>query len=103
MNAIIERSEHPASWALRFTLGDWKTRASVRTSEHDYLLPPDLEQQLETRHWFPPAFLAYLKHPAIEALGQTVIHRLSCISSTTPPCSNTASSTEPWKPSSMVN
>jgi hypothetical protein len=77
MNAIIEPSELPVSWARRFTLGDWNTRASVRTSEHDYLLPPDLEQQLETRHWFPPAFLAYLKHPAIEALGQTVIHRLS--------------------------
>ena len=77
MNGIIEPSERPVSWTQRFTLGDWNTRASVRTSEHDYLLPPDLEQQLETRHWFPPAFLAYLKHPAIEALGQTVIHRLS--------------------------
>ena len=77
MNGIIEPSERPVSWARSFTLGDWNTRASVRTSEHDYLLPPDLEQQLETRHWFPPAFLAYLKHPAIEALGQTVIHRLS--------------------------
>ncbi|MDR8365863.1 diiron oxygenase [Pseudomonas sp. JL3] len=75
--AIIAPSDRPVSWSLRFTLGDWNTRASVRTSEHDYLLPPDLEQQLETRHWFPPGFLAYLNHPAIEALGKTVIHRLS--------------------------
>ncbi|WP_367373330.1 diiron oxygenase [Pseudomonas lini] len=74
---IIAPSDHPVSWALRFTLGDWNTRASVRTSEHDYLLPPDLEQQLETRHWFPPGLLAYLNHPAIKALGPTVIHRLS--------------------------
>lgn len=77
IDPIIAPLDHPVSWALRFTLGDWITRASVRTSEHDYLLPPDLEQQLETRHWFPQGFLAYLSHPAIEALGQTVIHRLS--------------------------
>lgn len=74
---IIAPLEQPVSWAHRYTLGDWNTRASVRTSEHDYLLPPDLEQQLETRHWFPPGFLAYLTHPAIQAAGQTVIHRLS--------------------------
>ncbi|EJM68496.1 P-aminobenzoate N-oxygenase AurF [Pseudomonas sp. GM50] len=74
---IIAPVDRPLSWALRFTLGDWNTRASVRTSEHDYLLPPDLEQQLETRHWFPPGFLDYLNHPAIKALGPTVIHRLS--------------------------
>ncbi|WP_339522466.1 diiron oxygenase [Pseudomonas sp. EL_65y_Pfl2_R96] len=74
---IVAPIDPPVSRALRFTLGDWNNRASVRTSEHDYLLPPDLEQQLETRHWFPPGFLAYLNHPAIEALGQTVTHRLS--------------------------
>jgi hypothetical protein len=74
---LIAPLDHPVSWALRFTLGNWNTRASVRTSEHDYLLPPDLEQQLETRHWFPPGLLAYLNHPAIKALGPTVIHRLS--------------------------
>ena len=74
---IIAPLDRPVSRAHRFTLGDWNTRASVRTSKHDYLLPPDLEQQLETRHWFPPGFLAYLTHPAIEAAGQTVIHRLS--------------------------
>lgn len=74
---LIAPSDHPVSWALRFTLGDWNTRASVRTSEHDYLLPTDLEQQLETRHWFPPGLLAYLNHPAIKVLGPTVNHRLS--------------------------
>ena len=74
---LIAPSDHPVSWALRFTLGDWNTRASVRTSENDYLLPPDLEQQLETRHWFPPGLLAYLNHPAIKVLGPTVNHRLS--------------------------
>ncbi|MGF6397970.1 hypothetical protein ABH905_001636 [Pseudomonas frederiksbergensis] len=40
---IIAPVDRPLSWARRFTLGDWNTRASVRTSEHDYLLPPDLE------------------------------------------------------------
>jgi len=67
----------PASWAQRFTLGDWNTRASVRTSQHNYRLPLDLAQQLETRHWFPPAFLPYLNHPEIKAAGKTLAHRLS--------------------------
>ncbi|SMQ28651.1 P-aminobenzoate N-oxygenase AurF [Pseudomonas helmanticensis] len=69
--------EAPAAWALRFTLGDWNNRASVRTSQHDFLLPEDVEQQLETRHWFPPAFLPYLAHPAIQAAGAAVRHRLA--------------------------
>lgn len=78
MNApIVEQNEAPVSWALRFTLGDWDTRASVRTSLHDYLLPDDVEQQLLSRHWFPPAFLPYLAHPAILAAGRDVIHRLT--------------------------
>ncbi|MHC8307854.1 diiron oxygenase [Pseudomonas sp. PB3P13] len=64
-------------WDQRFTLGDWNTRASVRTSEHTYQLPSDLERQLETRHWFPPSFLPYLRHPAIEAAGCETTHRLS--------------------------
>ncbi|RON56572.1 diiron oxygenase [Pseudomonas frederiksbergensis] len=67
----------PDFWARRFTLGDWNARASVRASEHTYLLPSDLEQQLQTRHWFPPAFLPYLNHPSIKAAGQSVLHRLS--------------------------
>ncbi|KAF2389523.1 MULTISPECIES: diiron oxygenase [Pseudomonas] len=74
---MTSASSLPDFWAQRFTLGDWNTRASVRTSEHSYLLPSDLEQQLETRHWFPPAFLPYLSHPSIKAAGQPVIHRLS--------------------------
>ncbi|OPK07308.1 diiron oxygenase [Pseudomonas sp. VI4.1] len=67
----------PDAWDQRFTLSDWNTRASVRTSEHTYQLPSDLERQLETRHWFPPTLLPYLKHPAIEAAGSETTHRLS--------------------------
>ncbi|WP_285419137.1 diiron oxygenase [Pseudomonas sp. efr-133-TYG-5] len=63
--------------APSFTLGDWNRRAAVRTSNHDYRLPEDLLQQLQTRHWFPPAFLPYLAHPAIAAAGREVQHRLS--------------------------
>jgi len=78
MTALIwEPNEAPASWALRFTLGDWDNRASVRASHHDYQLPDDLQHQLETRHWFPPTMLPYLSHPAIEAAGRAVIHRLT--------------------------
>jgi len=40
-------------------------------------LADDVAQQLETRHWFPPAFLPYLAHPAIEAAGRSVVHRLT--------------------------
>lgn len=69
--------EKPLSWSLQFTLGDWNTHATVRTSHHDYQLPADVKQQLQTRFWFPPAFLPYLAHPAIEAAGTDVMHRLS--------------------------
>lgn len=62
---------------FEFSLGDWNTRASVRTSAHDYRLPADIAQQLETRHWFPPAFLPYLAHPAIKASGRSMLHRLT--------------------------
>lgn len=74
---MTTHSALPEFWAQRFTLGEWNTRASVRTSEHTYELPADLEQQLQTRHWFPPAFLPYLGHPGIAAAGPAVIHRLS--------------------------
>ncbi|VVN00248.1 hypothetical protein PS645_03252 [Pseudomonas fluorescens] len=67
----------PASWVERFTLGDWDSRSSVRTSEHSYLLHSDLERQLETRRWFPASLLPYLNHPAVEAAGRTTAHRLS--------------------------
>jgi len=66
----------PDLWAHRFTLGDWNTRASVRTSERTYQLPVDLNRQLETRYWFPPAFLPYLNHCAIEQAGRTMVHQL---------------------------
>lgn len=78
MNALTaQHNEAPASWALRFTLGDWNNRASVRTRHNNYQLPDDLHHQLETRHWFPPTMLPYLSHPAIEAAGRAVIHRLT--------------------------
>lgn len=62
---------------FQFTLSDWNTRASVRTSPHDYHLPDNVQEQLETRHWFPPAFLPYLAHPSIEAAGRSMLHRLT--------------------------
>lgn len=76
---MTESFTEPVStlWDQRFTLDNWNTRASVRTSEHNYLLPSDLEQQLETRNWFPPSFLPYLNHPAIKATGRAIVHRLS--------------------------
>jgi hypothetical protein len=76
---MTESYTEPVStlWDQRFTLGNWNTRASVRTSENSYLLPSDLEQQLETRNWFPPSFLPYLNHPAIKAAGRAIVHRLS--------------------------
>jgi len=66
-----------ASGPQRFTLGNWNTRASVRTSEQCYSLPSDIEKQLETRHWFPPAFLPYLNHPVIKSADRALSHRLS--------------------------
>jgi hypothetical protein len=74
---IPDPNEVPVSWALKFTLGDWDSRASVRSSTHDYQLPDDVQQQLQSRYWFPPAFLPYLAHPAIQAAGREVLHRLS--------------------------
>ncbi|BBP73482.1 hypothetical protein PHLH6_54860 [Pseudomonas sp. Seg1] len=74
---IPDPAEVPVSWALKFTLGDWDSRASVRTSTHNYQLPDDVQQQLESRYWFPPAFLPYLAHPAIQAAGREVLHRLT--------------------------
>ncbi|VVN85153.1 diiron oxygenase [Pseudomonas fluorescens] len=74
---LIDQASAPDFWAHRFTLCDWNARASVRTSKHTYLLPSDLERQLETRHWFPPAFLPYLNHPAIKEAGRAIVHRLS--------------------------
>lgn len=74
---IPDPNEVPVSWALKFTLRDWESRASVRSSTHDYQLPDDVQQQLQSRYWFPPAFLPYLAHPAIQAAGREVLHRLT--------------------------
>lgn len=63
-------------WKASFTLGDWNTRASVRTSDYQYKLPPDLEKQLESRDWFPPALLPYLKHPEVKLADKAITKRL---------------------------
>jgi hypothetical protein len=75
--AINEPESLSVSQPHRFTLGDWNNNASVRTSQNAYLLPPGLERELETKDWFPPAFLPYLKHPLIEGAGESIHHRLS--------------------------
>lgn len=75
--AINEPDSLPVSPIRRFTLGDWNNNASVRSSQNAYLLPPELERELETRDWFPPAFLPYLKHPLLEEAGQAIRHRLA--------------------------
>ena len=37
MNAITsDQLEASVSWAHKFTLDDWNSRASVRTSQHTY-------------------------------------------------------------------
>lgn len=77
ISTLPDQSEAPVSWSLKFTLPDWESRASVRSSTHDYRLPSDVEQQLQTRYWFPPAFLPYLAHPAIQAKGSETLHRLT--------------------------
>jgi hypothetical protein len=77
ISPTMDESEAPVSWSLKFTLPDWDNRASVRCSTHDYRLPGDVEQQLQTRYWFPPAFLPYLTHPAIQAKGRDTLHRLT--------------------------
>ena len=73
----MDESEAPVSWSLKFTLPGWENRASVRSSVHDYRLPGDVEQQLQTRYWLPPAFVPYLAHPAIQAKGRDTLHRLT--------------------------
>lgn len=63
-------------WKNSFTLGDWNTRASVRASDYQYKLPPDLEKQLESRDWFPPALLPYLRHPEVRLADKAITKRL---------------------------
>lgn len=67
----------PASEFRPFTLRDWESRASVRASKHSYLLPANLQQQLKSRYWFPPAFLPYLNHPIIKNGDRSIAIRLS--------------------------
>jgi hypothetical protein len=73
---MVEPLIDPRTWKNRFTLGEWNTRASVRTSDHHYQLPSDLEKQLQSRDWFPPALLPYLSHPEIKSADQAITKRL---------------------------
>ena len=61
----------------RYTLGDWDNKASVRTRRDHYRLPDDLEQQLSSRDWFPPAFIPYVEHPLVRQAGRAVAQRLA--------------------------
>lgn len=61
----------------RYTLGDWDNKAAVRVRKNDYHLPDDLEQQLSSRDWFPPAFIPYIEHPLINKAGRSVAQRLA--------------------------
>ncbi|WP_460133171.1 diiron oxygenase [Pseudomonas sp. S1_E04] len=73
---MVEPLIDPSMWKTHFTLGNWNTRASVRTSDHHYKLPSDLEKQLQSRNWFPPALLPYLNHPEIKLADQAITKRL---------------------------
>jgi len=61
----------------RYTLGDWNNKAAVRTRRDHYQLPDDLESQLSSRDWFPPAFIPYIEHPLIQRAGHVVAQRLA--------------------------
>ncbi|QHF47508.1 aminobenzoate oxygenase [Pseudomonas sp. S35] len=73
---MIEPLIDPGIWKNRFTLGEWNTHASVRTSDHHYKLPTDIEKQLESQDWFPPALLPYLSHPEISSADPAITKRL---------------------------
>ncbi|WP_434561767.1 diiron oxygenase [Pseudomonas sp. R1-6] len=60
-----------------YSLADWNRKAAVRAGKDDYRLPDDLERQLSSRHWFPPAFIPYVEHPLVIHAGQSVAQRLA--------------------------
>ncbi|MEY9331304.1 hypothetical protein ABH911_001615 [Pseudomonas protegens] len=62
-----------------YSLGDWDNRSAVRSRKSSYQLPPhsELEQELQTRDWFPPAFIPYFADPAVQHAGRTVQQRLA--------------------------
>lgn len=67
---------NPQYHTHRFSLGDWDNTARVRCDHDKYCLPQALERELQTRHWFAPAFMPYLEHPCILKAGQSIILRL---------------------------
>ncbi|WP_434606615.1 diiron oxygenase [Pseudomonas sp. R1-7] len=60
-----------------YTLGDWDSKAAVRARQDGYRLPDDLERQLSSRNWFPPAFIPYVEHPLVIQAGHSVGQRLA--------------------------
>lgn len=66
-----------SSRAPHYTLGDWDHKAAVRVGKGDYRLPENLEQQLRSRDWFPPAFIPYIEHPLIHEAGRSIAQRLA--------------------------
>ncbi|MCW1246210.1 diiron oxygenase [Pseudomonas sp. SAICEU22] len=70
-------TDAPLARTPRYTLGDWDNKATVRTGKNHYRLPDDLEQQLASRDWFPPAFIPYTQHPLVARAGRSVTQRLA--------------------------
>lgn len=71
--------ENPSSTHRHWTLGDWDNRSAVRSKKSSYQLPapPEIQQQLISKDWFPPAFIHYFKHPAIQQASRAVQQRLA--------------------------
>ncbi|CRM21858.1 P-aminobenzoate N-oxygenase AurF [Pseudomonas sp. 28 E 9] len=63
----------------QYTLGDWDNRSAVRSKNSTFLLPADAEilLQLQTRKWFPPAFIPYFNDNTIQKSGEHIQHRLA--------------------------
>ncbi|ELQ16755.1 hypothetical protein A986_12954 [Pseudomonas fluorescens BRIP34879] len=62
-----------------YTLGDWDNRSAVRSKNSTFLLPPDAEirLQLQTKNWFPQAFIPYFNDNTIQTSGEHIQHRLA--------------------------
>ena len=78
MHPAASSKEAPAG-RRPYSLGDWDNRSAVRSRKSSYQLPPhsELEQELQTRDWFPPAFIPYFADPAVQHAGRTVQQRLA--------------------------
>lgn len=74
-----QRPVKAATGRRSYTLGDWDNRSAVRSCKSSYQLPPcdELEQELQTRDWFPAAFIPYFAEPAIQHSERSVQQRLA--------------------------